>query len=94
VLESVRFFSDSDGPEVWASGGVRTGLDAAKLIALGAQNVGYAKPALEAALQGASIVESWMELQEFELKVALFCTNSKSPQELRQKENSWKAKDI
>ncbi len=61
--------------QLWASGGVRNGLDAAKLIALGAHRVGYAKPALEAALQGGEdSVLAWMQQQEYELKIALFCT--------------------
>jgi len=71
--------------EIWASGGVRSGLDAAKLLALGARQVGYAKPAMEAALEGRDSVERWMELQEFELKTALFCTGSRSLDDLRAK---------
>ncbi len=86
------------GTEIWASGGVRSGLDAAKLIALGAQRVGYAKPALEAALAGEKQLHDWMERQEFELKTALFCTGSASPAELAASaraqikipETSWK----
>jgi isopentenyl-diphosphate delta-isomerase len=75
--------------EIWASGGVRSGLDAAKLIALGAHRVGYAKPALEAALGGTESLARWMEVQEYELKVALFCTGRATPRELRQGEQAW-----
>jgi isopentenyl-diphosphate delta-isomerase len=69
--------------ELWASGGVRSGLDAAKCIALGAEKVGFAKPALESALKGKGALISWMERVEFELKVALFCTGSANPEALR-----------
>lgn len=69
--------------EIWASGGVRSGLDAAKLIALGASRVSYAKPALVAALESQASLEAWMELQEFELKTAMFVTGSSSLPQLR-----------
>ncbi len=72
--------------EVWASGGVRSGLDAAKLLALGADRIGFAKPALEAALEGAERLRLWMETREFELKTALFCTGSLNCKELQAKE--------
>lgn len=69
--------------ELWASGGVRSGLDAAKLIALGAGRVGYAKPALQAALWGDAALDDWMARQEQELRIALFCSGAASPAELR-----------
>lgn len=69
--------------EIWASGGVRSGLDAAKLLALGATLVGIAKPMLEAALQGEEALDNLMATYEFELKVALFCTGCRTLDELR-----------
>ncbi len=69
--------------EIWASGGVRSGLDAAKAIALGAKKVGFAKPALEHALKGERALENWMDQMEFELKVALFCSGCRTPEALR-----------
>lgn len=71
--------------EVWASGGVRSGLDAAKLLAMGASTIGFAKPLIEAAVQGEEALDQKMELLEYELKTAMFCTGSKSITELREK---------
>lgn len=71
--------------EVWASGGVRSGLDAAKLLAMGARMVGLAKPVIEAALQGEEALDRVMGQFEFELKTALFCTGSRSVQDMRDK---------
>ena len=75
--------------EIWASGGIRSGLDGAKAIAMGARKVGFAKPALEAALQGEAALTAWMERIEFELKVALFCTGEETPASLR-KGRRWR----
>ena len=71
--------------EVWGSGGVRHGLDAAKLFALGATTVGFAKPMLEAAMHTADAVIQTMQTIEYELRVALFCTGSRNLHELREK---------
>lgn len=71
--------------EVWGSGGVRHGLDAAKLLALGATTVSFAKPLLDAALQSAEQVMQVMETIEYELKVAMFCTGSRVLSELQEK---------
>lgn len=73
---------------VWASGGVRTGLDAAKLIAMGAEMVGFAKPIIEAALKGEEFLDKQMATFEYELKVAMFCTGSSTVAQLRNK-NVW-----
>lgn len=69
--------------EVWASGGVRTGLDAAKCLALGARVVGFAKPILKAALESEAALDEYMSLVELELRTALFCTGMRTPQDLR-----------
>ncbi|MGZ3686176.1 MAG: alpha-hydroxy-acid oxidizing protein, partial [Bdellovibrionota bacterium] len=74
--------------EIWASGGIRSGLDAAKGIALGARKVGFAKPALEAALKGEAALDAWMSRIEFEMKIALFCSGHGNPESLR-KGKSW-----
>lgn len=71
--------------EVWGSGGVRHGLDAARLLALGVSMVGFAKPMLEVALQGTEAVIELMDTIEYELKIALFCTGSASLADLKGK---------
>ncbi len=71
--------------EVWGSGGVRNGLDAAKLFALGATTVGFAKPLLAAALESTDAVMKAMDTIEYELKVAMFCTGSHTLDALKEK---------
>ncbi len=84
--ESLQGATSAELPfEIWASGGVRSGLDAAKLFAGGARLVGFAQPALEQALKGVPQVLSWMNQMEFELKLACFCTGSKTVSDLRGK---------
>lgn len=71
--------------EVWGSGGVRHGLDAAKLLALGATTIGFAKPMLAGALQSQESVVNTMLTIEYELKVAMFCTGSSVINDLKEK---------
>lgn len=77
--------------QIFASGGVRSGLDAAKLIALGAQMVGVAQPWMQAAIEGEEALQKKMDRFDYELKVALFCTGCANLEELRNKEGvvSW-----
>ena len=72
--------------EVWASGGLQTGLDAAKVLALGASRAGFARRLLPEALRGEEALIQAMRRTEKELAVSLFCTGSSNIQELREKE--------
>ncbi|MGH1467522.1 MAG: type 2 isopentenyl-diphosphate Delta-isomerase [Bdellovibrionales bacterium] len=62
--------------ELWASGGLRSGLDAAICFALGARVCGFAGPMMQAALEGVEAVEELMDQIEYELRIALFCTGT------------------
>jgi isopentenyl-diphosphate delta-isomerase len=66
-----------------ATGGVRSGLDAAKAIALGASLVGVGRPLLGAALQGDAAVEAWITQFLEELRVAVFLSGGRASADLR-----------
>jgi isopentenyl-diphosphate Delta-isomerase len=67
-----------------ASGGLRTGLDIAKAIALGADIAGMAYPFLKAAHDSEEALYELVEVLLAELKTVLFCTNSAILDGLRQ----------
>jgi isopentenyl-diphosphate Delta-isomerase len=69
---------------VIASGGIRTGLDAAKAIRLGADLVGQAAGVLSAALASDEEVVAHFEDRITELRIACFCTGSATLSDLRQ----------
>ena len=82
ALTDVR--AASPNTPVIASGGVRTGIDVAKAIRLGADLVGMGAPALGSAMETAKAVENQLSAVVEELKIAMFCTGSRDIPALRQ----------
>lgn len=80
-LVSVR----SKLPEVplIASGGMKTGVDAAKAFTIGADIVGYARKLLKAATESVEAVLQTMEQIELELKMTMFGIGVKNLDELK-----------
>jgi isopentenyl-diphosphate Delta-isomerase len=66
-----------------ATGGVRSGLDAAKALALGATAVGVGRPLLQAALKGEQACLDWLAAFELELRTAVFLSGIKRASDLR-----------
>src|SRR5699024_8148090 len=81
-IVSVR--SRLDNVPIVASGGMKTGLDAAKAITIGADVIGYARKLLESATQTADAVIETMEQIELELKMAMFGIGVQSIDALKQ----------
>jgi len=67
---------------VFATGGVRSGIDVAKALALGASACGIALPLLKEAVKSSEAVVSALRRVERELRVATFLTGSKNVEEL------------
>jgi isopentenyl-diphosphate delta-isomerase len=77
ILETARV-----GIPVVATGGVATGLDAAKALALGATAVGVGRVAIEAAVQGVDALVQRLEGLLDELRTAMVLCGASTPAEL------------
>jgi isopentenyl-diphosphate Delta-isomerase len=68
---------------VISSGGIRSGLDAAKALALGASAVGIALPALKSCCQGEEALDAYLERFLKELQVAMFLVGASNLEDLK-----------
>lgn len=84
IKQCVEFGSkQKDKVIILGSGGVRSGVDIAKAIALGSDMVGIATPFAQAALISQEEVEKLIERYSYELKVAMFGVGAKNVDQLR-----------
>jgi len=81
--ESIRQLRRISGVTIIGSGGLRSGVDVAKAIALGADLAGLAQPFLEAAMDSADQVGRRIDRIVHELKIAMFCLSARNVSDLK-----------
>ena len=84
TAESIRLVRGKIGSRpLIASGGMQTGLDGAKTLALGADLVGFGRAILKEATQSSEAVLEMMQIREMELRMAMFGIGAQTIQELK-----------
>jgi isopentenyl-diphosphate Delta-isomerase len=87
TADAIRYaVEEAPNAPVFASGGLRDGIDVAKSIALGSTLTGMAGPFLKAANQSAQAVDEFIRVINRQLQVAMLCAGVKSISELQQVE--------
>jgi len=85
TTESILACKQIKGMHVIAGGGVTTGLDIAKAIALGADIASMGRPILTALMDSYEKAQQCIATLEKELKITLFCLGLKNIDELKKK---------
>ena len=84
TVESIKMIRGKIGNRpLIASGGMHTGLDGAKTIALGADLVGFGRSILKEATQSPEDVLEVMKIREMELRMSMFGIGAQTIQELK-----------
>ena len=85
TAQSIRICRQAFGVDrvVVASGGMRTGMDIAVALALGADVGALARPLLEAAAESEDAAVHCLETLIYELRVICFCTGARDLPSLR-----------
>ena len=84
TVESIRQIRHASGKfPIFASGGIRNGVDAAKAIALGACLVGMASQFLKAAEEGEEVLDIFCQRIIKELKISMFVAGARNISELQ-----------
>lgn len=84
MVVKIRAEAQKPNLALFASGGIRTGLDITKCVALGADLVGLASPFLKRAVISTEAVYEEMDLLATELRIAMFCSGCTTLTDLRQ----------
>lgn len=79
---AVEAFGNKGNP-VFASGGIRSGLDVAKAIFSGATLAGMALPFIKAAEKGEDALQQFLDTQNEMIRIAYFCAGCRNGSELR-----------
>jgi len=84
TVESIKLVRGEIGERpLIASGGMQTGLDGAKVIALGADLVGFGRSILKEATQSVEDVVEVMKIREMELRMSMFGIGAATIQDLK-----------
>lgn len=83
AVREVRELYPQESLSIFASGGIRDGLEISKCVALGADLVGMAGPFLKPAVESVEAVCEEIDLLMEELRIAMFCTGSMTLNDLR-----------